>query len=135
MILCDLFYIYIICIFYDYDCYFFVIIDKYFIYIWVESLMNFYMKIYGIKFFFNCFKINLVRNWCIYVSFFFYCVKNIWYLVWLLWSWKCYYYFGVNWILLMFFWCCFVREYFIFIIYYNFIWILNLVYLVKGYNI
>lgn len=51
-----------ICIFYDYDCYFFVIIDKYFIYIWVESLMNFYMKIYGIKCFFNCFKINLVRN-------------------------------------------------------------------------
>lgn len=41
-----------------------------FIYTWAESLMNLYMKTYGIKSFSNCFKINLARNRCIHASFF-----------------------------------------------------------------
>lgn len=56
--------------FHDHDCYFFATTDKYFIYTWAESLMNLYMKTYGIKSFSNCFKINLARNRCIHASFF-----------------------------------------------------------------
>lgn len=93
------------------------------------------MKTYGIKSFSNCFKINLARNRCIHASFSLYRVKNIRHLVWLLWSWKCYHHFGVNWTLLMLFWCCFVREHFISITYYNSTWILNSAHLAKGYNI
>lgn len=89
------------------------------------------MKTYGIKSFSNCFKINLARNRCIHASFFpLSCEEHPTFGLT-----ECYHHFGVNWTLLMLFWCCFVREHFISITYYNSTWILNSAHLAKGYNI
>lgn len=100
--------------------------DKYFIYTWAESSMNPLYENIWYKIFFLLFLKKINKKSMFPRQIFF---PIVWrtsdILVCLLWSWKSYLHFGVNWNLLMLFRCCFIREHFISITCNNSTWTLN----------